>query len=473
MRLSVIGCGHLGAVHAACMAEIGHDVLGVDIDEGKIALLSSGTAWFYELGLDEMLARNIAAGKLRFTTSIAEAVEFANVHFLGVATPGRPDGTYDLSQVNEAMASLTQHVREPCLVVGESTVPPGTAASLLAIAADACKAELIDVCWNPEFLREGCAVQDTLMPNRIVVGVANDSAEATLREIYRPLTDAGIPLIVTGLATAELVKGAANAFLASKISFINAMADICAAVSGDVRTLANAIGLDPRIGGSFLTAGVGYGGACLPKDVRGLAAFAAQAGVRTASELLTVVDTINVSRRNQVVRLVEEAAGVAPIARPPHTEGSLCGKRVAVWGAAFKPDTDDVRDSPGLDLASRLHRLGAEVTLYDPMAMGNALTAAPELAYADSALIALDRADVLVVIAAWHEFAEISPVAAGAVAASMTVVDACQGIDIDAWQAAGWNVLSLTGTNAGRSGSAKLADKLFTISTSVSGVAGP
>ena len=448
------------------MAEVGHDVLGVDIDEGKVVLLNSGKAWFPEQGLDEMLSRNIAAGRLRFTNSMTEAAKFGNVHFLGVATPGRPDGSYDLSQVKAAVISLAQHVREPCLVVGKSTVPPGTAASLLAIAAEAGRVGSVDIAWNPEFLREGFAVQDTLMPDRIVVGVANDSAETILREIYRPLTDAGIPLIVTDFATAELVKGAANAFLAAKISFVNAMADICAVVNGDVRTLAGAIGLDPRIGQSFLKAGIGYGGGCLPKDVRGLAAFASQAGVRNASDLLTLVDAINVSRRDQVVRMVEEAAGVVPAVECLQAEDSLSGKCVAVWGAAFKPNTDDVRDSPGLDVASRLHRLGAEVTVYDPMAAGNALTVAPELAYADSALAALEQADVVVVVAAWPEFAEISPAAAGAIVASMTMVDACQGIDVTAWQEAGWNVQCLTGTSAGRSGSKQPMDTLFTEPTS-------
>jgi len=457
MRLSVIGCGHLGAVHAACMAEIGHDVLGVDIDEGKIALLNSGKSWFHEPGLDETLARNVSAGRLRFSTNFVDAAEFGRVHFLGVATPGQPGGSYDLSQVCAAVTSLAQHAHGPCLIVGKSTVPPGTAASLHAIAADASQAENIEIAWNPEFLREGCAVQDTLVPDRIVIGTTSDSAEAILREIYQPLTDSGIPFVVTDFATAELVKGAANAFLASKISFINAMADICAKVNGDVRALAGALGLDPRIGQSFLKAGIGYGGACLPKDVRGLAAFAEQAGARSASELLMLVDAINMARRDQVVRLVEEAAGAVPEAGYSQAENSLGGRRVAVWGAAFKPGTDDVRDSPGLDLANRLHLLGAEVTVYDPMATGNALTVSPELAYADSAFAALDQAEVVVLAAAWPEFAEINPAAAGAAVASMTIVDACQGIDTATWQEVGWSVFSLTGNHAGSPGNGSAA----------------
>lgn len=448
MRLSVIGCGHLGAVHAACMAEIGHDVLGVDVDEGKITLLNSGKAWFYEPGLDEMLARNVAARRLRFTTNVREAAEFGRVHFLGVATPGQPDGSYDLSQVGAVLASLGRHLSGPSLIIGKSTVPPGTAASLRTIAADFSPSNDVDVAWNPEFLREGCAVRDTLVPDRIVVGTASDSAIAILREIYRPLTDTGIPLVVTDFATAELVKGAANAFLATKISFINAMADICAAVGGDVHTLAEALGMDPRIGKSFLRAGIGYGGACLPKDVRGLAAFARDAGQHNASELLMLVDAINAARRERVVRMVSEA--VTNFAAPGDTLASpLAGKRLTVWGAAFKSGTDDIRNSPALDVACRLHVLGAQVTIYDPMATGNALTSFPELAYADSAVEAASGADVVLVLTAWPEFAQISPATTGAVAASMTIVDACQGIDGAAWQQAGWKVVSLTGGHTG------------------------
>ena len=443
MRLSVIGCGHLGAVHAACMADIGHEVLGVDIDEAKAEMLNSGKAWFREPGLDEMLSRNIAAGRLRFTTSSAAAAEFATVHFLGVATPGMAAGTYDLSQLKMAVAELAQHITERAVIIGKSTVPPGTTASLSAIAAAIC-GHSIDFAWNPEFLREGCAIRDTLAPDRIVIGVARDAAVAVLRDIYRPLTDTGTPLVVTDFATAELVKGAANAFLATKISFINSMADICRVVDGDVGALAEALGMDPRIGKSFLKAGIGYGGGCLPKDVRGLAAFADQAGVHKTSELLMAVDGFNTARRADVVRMVGEAA--AGVSVPAHSPADrlLAGKRVAVWGAAFKPGTDDVRDSPGLAIACRLHGLGAYVTIYDPLGMGNALENSPQLTYADSALEAARDADAVLVAAAWPEFADISPLAAQAVGASMTVVDACQGINNDAWREAGWKVLSLT-----------------------------
>ncbi len=442
MRLSVIGCGHLGAVHAACMADIGHEVLGVDIDEGKTEMLNSGKAWFHEPGLDEMLARNVSAGRLRFTTSFPQAAEFATVHFLSVATPGLPGGNYDLSQLKMAVAELAQHITGPAVIIGKSTVPPGTTTSLGAIAAEICRNK-IDFVWNPEFLREGCAIQDTLKPDRIVIGSVSDAAEAVLRDIYCPLTDAGIPFVVADFATAELVKGAANAFLATKISFINSMADICRVVGGDARVLAEALGMDPRIGKSFLTAGIGYGGGCLPKDVRGLAAFAEQSGVHKTSELLMAVDEFNTTRRFDVVRMVGDAAGV-PMSTHSPADRLLGGKRIAVWGAAFKPGTDDVRDSPGLDIACRLHDLGAHVTVYDPMAMGSALEESPQLTYADSALEAARDADAVLVATAWPEFAGISPSATKTVSASTTVVDACQGIDNSTWREAGWKVLSLT-----------------------------
>jgi UDPglucose 6-dehydrogenase len=450
MKMSVIGCGHLGAVHAACMAEIGHEVLGVDIDEGKTTVLNSGKAWFHEPGLDEMLSRNVAAGRLKFTASFAEAAEFARVHFLGVATPGLPDGAYDLSQVTTATISLAQHISQPALIVGKSTVPPGTTASLRVIAASHSPAPDVDVAWNPEFLREGCAIQDTLMPDRIVVGTASATAEAILREIYLPITETGVALVVTDFATAELVKGAANAFLAAKVSFINAMADVCVAVGGNIRALADALGMDPRIGQRFLNAGIGYGGACLPKDVRALAAFADNVGVHSTSELLLLVDRINIARRERVVHLVREATGTMAGVRAPLAAGPLSGKRIAVWGAAFKPGTDDIRDSPSLDVANCLHTLGARVAVYDPMAAGNALMASPELVYADSALDAAHDADVVLVATAWPEFAKIDPAAVGAAVASRKVVDACQGISTVVWGGAGWRVLSLTGDQPGR-----------------------
>jgi UDPglucose 6-dehydrogenase len=438
VQITVIGCGHLGATHAACMAAIGHEVVGVDIDEGKIRLLNSGRAWFHEPGLDEMLAEHVRSGRLRFTTSFAEAGAFADAHFIGVATPGLPDGSYDLSQLRAALLALAPHLGGDALVIGKSTVPPGTAVGMQA-TLDRLRPRRehgwhAEVAWNPEFLREACAVADTLRPDRIVVGVASNRAAEIVREIYRPITQAGIPLVVTDLATAELVKGAANAFLATKISFINAMADICATTGGDAGALARSLGLDPRIGPACLRAGTGYGGACLPKDVRGLGAFARSIGARHAASLLTVVDAINSARACQVLDLVRAAAG------------EIAGQRIAVWGAAFKPGTDDVRDSTALKIADGLREHGAQVTVYDPMASGNALVAVPELRYADSALAAVAGAHALVVVTPWPEFARAAPAEAAALAGRAIVVDACQGIDLPSWQAAGWQTASLVGT---------------------------
>jgi UDPglucose 6-dehydrogenase len=441
VKMSVIGCGHLGATHAACMASLGHEVIGVDIDEGKVSLLNSGKGWFHEPDLDPMLAEAIAAGRLRFTTNFAEAAEFAAVHFLGVATPGHPDGSYDMSQLRAAVSSLVPHLRGDSLIIGKSTVTPGTAASLQALADGLLRPGQgrVEVAWNPEFLREGCAVADTLRPDRIVVGAVTEAAAETVRAIYRPQTDAGIPLVLTDLPTSELAKGAANAFLATKISFINAMADICAATGGDITALAHSLGLDPRIGKAFLRAGLGYGGACLPKDVRGLGTFADEVGAHNAGALLGAVDAINAARMAQTVDLAVDALGDA------------AGKRVAVWGAAFKAGTDDVRDSAGLLVADRLRSLGATVTVYDPMGGGNALVTFPELAYADSAITAASEADVIVVVTAWPEFGQADVAAVAGVVSAKVVVDACQGIDIAAWGDAGWRVSSLTGVGSARS----------------------
>jgi len=441
MRMSVVGCGHLGATHAACMASIGHEVIGVDIDGGKVDLLNSGKAWFHEPGLDLLLAEGIRAGRLRFTTDFSEAGQFATVHFVGVATPGGRDGSYDLSQLHAAVSSLVPHLKGESFIIGKSTVPPGTAAKLQAMVEGmlppgSLRAEVV---WNPEFLREGCAVQDTLRPDRIVVGAISAEAARMVREIYRPLTEAGIPLLMTDLPTSELAKGAANAFLATKISFINAMADVCAATNADISVLARSLGLDPRIGPAFLKAGIGYGGACLPKDVRGLTAFAQNVGADNAAMLLSAVDTVNASRSGRVVSLVQEATG------------EVRGKRVAIWGASFKAGTDDVRDSAGLHVADQLHKLGATVTVYDPMGSGNALVSFPELAYSDSAITAATRADVIVVVTPWPEFAGVDAAKVAEVVSNKKIVDACQAISITAWCEAGWQVRSVTGLHAGQS----------------------
>ncbi|HEX4830251.1 MAG TPA: nucleotide sugar dehydrogenase [Trebonia sp.] len=434
MRLTVIGCGHLGATQAACLAEIGHEVLGVDVDEARIALLSSGRAWFHEPGLDELLTRKLRAGRLRFTTSFAEAAAFATVHLLSVSTPSLPDDDgHDLTQVFSAARALAAHVTRPSLIVGRSTVPPGTATQLalelskLATAGRPGPA-LVEVAWNPEFLRTGSAISDSLMPDRIVVGVPSSAAETVIREVYRPLTRRGVPLVITDPVSAELAKAAANAFLATKLTLLNAISDLAAATGGDTAAIAEAVALDARIGPGFLTPGLGYGGGCLPKDVRGLAAFAAAAGVPGAQALLSAVDDVNTQRRQDIVDLAQAFAG------PLH------GKRIALWGAAFKAGTDDVRDSPSLDVADRLTRLGAEVVVYDPVAIGNAVASFPHLGFADSALAAAHEADAVLIGTAWPEFAAINPAAAAAAVRARLLIDGCQAIRPSLWRSAGWAV---------------------------------
>jgi UDPglucose 6-dehydrogenase len=428
MRLAVIGCGHLGATQAACLAEIGHEVLGVDIDEARVQLLSSGRAWFHEPGLDDLLTRKIRAGRLRFSTSFEDAAAFAVVHLLSVSTPSLTDDDgHDLTQVFSAARSLGQHLTRPSLVVGRSTVPPGTADRLAREFALVAAAP-VEVAWNPEFLRTGSAITDSLKPDRIVAGVPSHEAEMIVREIYRPLTRAGVPLIITDPVTAELAKGAANAFLAAKLSLINAMGDLASAVGADITALASVVGLDPRIGPAFLAPGLGYGGGCLPKDVRALAAYAQTAGAASAGRLLTTIDDVNTQRRQDIVDFMQAIAG------PLH------GKRVALWGAAFKAGTDDVRDSPGLDVADRVTRLGAEVVVYDPVATGNALGDFPHLGFADSALAAAHEADAVLIGTPWPEFAAVNPAAAAAAVRTRLLIDGCQAVRPSLWRAAGWTV---------------------------------
>ncbi|MDZ4267036.1 MAG: UDP-glucose/GDP-mannose dehydrogenase family protein, partial [Mycobacterium sp.] len=377
MRCTVFGTGYLGATHAVGMAESGHDVIGVDIDPGKVAKLSGGEVPFYEPGLRKMLQRNIDDGRLRFTTDYAEAAEFADVHFLGVGTPQKK-GEYgaDLRHVYAVVDMLVPLLRRPAVIVGKSTVPVGTAADLCARAERlAPEGVTVEVAWNPEFLREGFAIQDTLHPDRIVLGVQRDSvlAEEAIRTLYAPLLDEGVPFLLTDLQTAELVKVSANAFLATKISFINAISEVCEAVDADVTLLADALGYDARIGRRFLNAGLGFGGGCLPKDIRAFMARAGELGANHALTFLREVDSINMRRRVKMVELATRACG-----------GSLLGANVAVLGAAFKPESDDVRDSPALNVAGMLQLNGATVNVYDPKAMDNSRQVFPTLNYSTS-----------------------------------------------------------------------------------------
>ncbi|MET9734056.1 UDP-glucose/GDP-mannose dehydrogenase family protein [Streptomyces sp. NPDC006458] len=424
MRLTVIGTGYVGAVHAACLADLGHEILGVDVDAERIAELAAGRPPFYEPGLGALLKRGVETGRLRFCTSPAEAARFADTHFLCVGTPPMPgSGAADLRHVEGAADTLAPHLTDGALVVGKSTVPVGTAARLAARLPGA------EVAWNPEFLREGCAVRDTLCPERIVVGTVSPAAEARLREIYAPLLAAGAPFIATDPATAELAKLASNSFLATKVSFVNAMAEICDATGADVLTLARAMGADTRIGSRFLAPGLGFGGSCLPKDIRALAASAEALGLGSSVAFLREVDAINTRQRDRTVELARQLLG-----------GGFAERNVAVLGAAFKPHSDDVRDSPALAVAETVRQAGAQVRVHDPEAVDNARAACPALQFAPDVTKTCERADLVLHLTEWPQYRDLDPAALAVVVRAPLLVDARHTLDADAWRTAGWTV---------------------------------
>ncbi|MGH4029905.1 UDP-glucose dehydrogenase family protein [Actinomycetota bacterium Odt1-20B] len=428
-KITVIGTGYLGATHAAAMAELGFEVLGLDVVPEKIEMLQRGEVPMYEPGLEELLRKHVAgiegaSGRLRFTMDWAEVGAFGDVHFVCVNTPQK-HGEYacDMSYVDSAFASLAPHLAADALVVGKSTVPVGSAGRLAELLPEGA-----ELAWNPEFLREGLAVQDTLHPDRIVVGVTSERAEKLLREVYATPIAEGSPFISTDFPTAELVKTSANSFLATKISFINAMAEVCEAAGGDVVKLAEALGHDDRIGKKFLRAGIGFGGGCLPKDIRAFMARAGELGADQALTFLREIDSINMRRRGQMVEMAREALG----------GGSFLGKRVAVLGATFKPDSDDVRDSPALNVAGQIHLQGGQVTVYDPKGMANARRLFPTLGYADSALDAVRGADVVLHLTEWHEFRELDPAGLATVVGRPLILDGRNALDPTVWREAGW-----------------------------------
>lgn len=413
------------------MAELGFEVIGVDIDPAKVEVLQSGRVPFYEPGLPEVLARNIAAGRLRFTTSISDAAATADIHFICVGTPQQAGANAaDLSQVFGSVQALAPHLRAGALVVGKSTVPVGTA----ALIADqlAITAPDVEVAWNPEFLREGFAVADTLHPDRLVIGVRGNRAEDLLRQVYAPLLADGVPFLVTDFPTAELVKVAANSFLATKISFINAMAEVCEAAGADITQLAEAIGYDPRIGNRFLAAGLGFGGGCLPKDIRAFMARAGELGAEEALAFLREVDQINLRQRTHTVNLALAALG-----------GSFPAKNVTVLGAAFKPDSDDVRDSPALAVAAAIHNAGGNVVVHDPKALANAARVYPTLTYVEDVNEALANAELVLHLTEWPEYRELDPGALPAAAKQRHLIDARNRLDPRLWRAAGWTYRAL------------------------------
>ncbi|MFD0403886.1 UDP-glucose dehydrogenase family protein [Kitasatospora sp. NPDC127116] len=435
MRVSVIGCGHLGIPHAAAMAELGHEVVGVDVDREKVERLNAGECPIFEPGLPELLARHVGSGRLRFTADIAEAVAFAELHFIGVGTPIDADGrSYDTGQVFGTVRRLALHLTEPCTIVGKSTVTVGTTAEVTALVQRLAPAGTgVEVVWNPEFLREGHAVEDTLRPDRIIAGVTGAEGEKAIREVYAGILDAGVPLFVCDPATAELAKGAANTFLGLKISYINAVADMCEAAGADIARIVEILGVDPRIGAGGMRPGIGYGGGCLPKDVRAFTASARQLGAGGAADLLLAAEGINESRIGVAMDLVADALGDRP----------LRDARVTVLGAAFKPGTSDVRESPALALALALYRAGAVVTVHDPQAVANAMVRNPELDFTADLPAALAGAELVVLATEWSEYRRADPGALLDLPADPLLVDCRTTLDPEPWRAAGWRIHQL------------------------------
>ena len=433
MRISVIGCGYLGAVHAACLASLGHQVLGLDVDEAKVASLNSGVPPFYEPGFAELLDEQLAGGRLEFTTDPGRIAQ-AQIHFIAVGTP-QLAGRYaaDLSYVRAAVQTLIENVdtsKGPAVIAGKSTVPVGTARHIQDLC-DESGNDLI-VVWNPEFLREGFAVTDTVHPDRIVYGLPDDQDRAEvgrklLDECYAELLATGIPRLLTNHPTAELVKVAANSFLATKISFINAMAQLCDATGGDVTQLAEAIGYDDRIGKKFLRAGVGFGGGCLPKDIRAFMARAGELGVDEALTFLREVDAINLRQRDKAVEMASNLLG-----------GRFVGHKVAVLGAAFKPNSDDLRDSPALEVAQQIWSRGADLVITDPAAADALRSKLPNLNVVDTVAEAVAGADVVLLLTEWQEYRDLDPRELRALVRTPNIVDGRNVLDPQRWADAGW-----------------------------------
>ena len=433
MKISVIGTGYLGAVHAACMAKIGHDVVAFDTNSARIEALSNARAPFYEPALDELLSEVLSTGRLRFTNSAEDAISDAAMHFVCVGTPQLPGSdAADLKYVDSAVQLVVDHANCDSLIVGKSTVPVGTAQRLQAIVSSSPNESRLEMSWNPEFLREGTAIEDTLRPDRLVFGVVSEYGEKLLMDVYSSIIEGGVPYITTNLPTSEMVKVAANSFLATKISFINAMAEICEIADADVVTLSRALGHDDRIGRRFLNAGLGFGGGCLPKDIRAFGARAGELGASDAVGFLREVDKINMRRREKAVSVAARLVG-----------GSFLGVNVAVLGAAFKPDSDDVRDSPALNVAAAIHLKGASVRVHDPKAGVNARSQFPTLTYCDTVTTACSNADLVVLATEWEEYRTIDPASFRSLVRQPRLLDTRNVVDREYWTSAGWQVYAL------------------------------
>ena len=430
LKLSVIGTGYLGATHAAAMSSLGFQVVGIDIDPEKISSLRNGKVPFYEPDLEELLQKEVASGRLTFSTDFSDAAD-CDIHFICVGTPQQKDSlAADLTYVDSSVRSIAPHAKSGSLIVGKSTVPVGTAARLSSMLREINSH--VELAWNPEFLREGFAVEDTLRPNRLVVGVTSDRAEEMLKQAYSTLIANSVPWIRTDLATSELVKVAANSFLATKISFINAMAEICEVAGGDVTLLAKAIGYDPRIGSRFLQAGIGFGGGCLPKDIRAFMARSEELGAQQSLEFLREIDSINQRARQRMIDLV----------RTDLSE-DLKGKKIAVLGAAFKPDSDDVRDSPALDIAAQIHAAGADVCVHDPKAIEPARRRFPALVFESDIESCITNADAILHLTEWKIYRELDPVSLKSKVKTPIIIDGRNALDRDRWIQAGWKFRAL------------------------------
>ncbi len=431
MKVTVIGLGYLGATHAVAMAELGHEVIGIEPDSSKLDSLKSGILPFHEPGLDQALTKVLQEQRITFQSEHNENSARADLHFICVGTPQtKGSDAADTSYVVSAAKELAAWIKPESVVAGKSTVPVGTAAGLRAAMSEIAGFD-VHMAWNPEFLREGTALEDSLKPDRIVVGTWSQHSVNILREVYAPILKTGTPFLELDVPTAELVKVAANAFLATKISFINAMAEVAEVSGADAVSLAKAIGYDERIGNKFLRTGIGFGGGCLPKDIRGFVARAEELGVGSAVDFLKDVDAVNLRRRDKVVELAKQELG------------SLTGKAITMLGISFKPDSDDLRDSPALEISQRLTALGAKVTVHDPVSLVPLATRSPELLREENLISAASGAQLVILGTEWKQYREIDPVELGKVVATKTVIDGRNVLDVAKWQGAGWRVIAL------------------------------
>ncbi len=431
VKVTVIGLGYLGATHAVAMAELGHEVIGIEPDSQKRSSLAAGNLPFHEPDLDAALPKAISSGRLKFQAEHNELSASADLHFICVGTPQtKGSDAADTSYVVTAARELASWIKPDAVVAGKSTVPVGTAATLKAAMDDVAGFD-VHLAWNPEFLREGTALEDSLRPDRIVVGTWSQHSSAVLREVYAPILETGTPFLELDVPTAELVKVAANAFLATKISFINAMAEVAEVSGADAVSLAKAIGYDERIGNKFLRTGIGFGGGCLPKDIRGFVARAEELGVGSAVEFLKDVDAVNLRRRDRVVDLAKQELG------------SLTGKKITMLGISFKPDSDDLRDSPALEISQRLTAQGAKVTVHDPVSLVALATRSPELLREENLTEAVRGADLVILGTEWKQYRELDPRELAGQVATKTIIDGRNVLDVAAWQSAGWRVIAL------------------------------